>query len=163
VKEALLDPNSQTADQFDQLQKIVQYAIEREEEAHQFYMDLTGKVKSEPIAEELRKIAAMELQHKEKLQRMNVGEAASTPARQVLDLQIADYTVEAQPTQEMYWQDLLSIAMHREMAAMQLYQDLSNIIADPGAKKLFEHLAAEEASHKLYFERVWDEEVLTEN
>jgi rubrerythrin len=158
-----LDPNTDSAKQFDQLQKIVQYAIEREEEAHQFYTDLTGRVKSEPIAEELRKIASMELAHKERLLRMDIDASATTPARQVLDLKIADYTVEASPTPEMYWQDLLTIAMHREMAAMRLYQDLSKIIADPGARNMFEHLAAEEASHKLFFERIWDEEVLTEN
>jgi rubrerythrin len=158
-----LDPRTNPTDQFGRLEKIVQYAIEKEEEAHQFYIDLIGRVRSEAIAGELRKIAEMELQHKEKLQRMEVGTSASTPAKQVIDLRIADYTIEAQPTPEMYWQDLLSIAMHREMAAMRLYQDLSNIMADPGARSLFEHLASEEANHKLYFERVWDEDILTEN
>lgn len=158
-----MDLSANSTDQFDQLRKIVEYAIQREEETHQFYTDLVSRVKAQSVADELRRIAAMELDHKARLQKMDIDGVATSSVKQVLDLKIADYVVEAQPTPEMYWQDLLNIAMHKELASMRLYQDLAGVIADPKAKSLFEHLASEEATHKLFFERVWDDEVLTEN
>ena len=46
---------------------------------------------------------------------------------------------------------------------MQLYTDLAKLTADPQAKQLFENLATEEGKHKLFFEKIWDEDILTDN
>jgi rubrerythrin len=46
---------------------------------------------------------------------------------------------------------------------MNLYTDLAKLVTDRMAKHLFENLAAEESSHKLFFEKIWDEEVLKDN
>jgi rubrerythrin len=46
---------------------------------------------------------------------------------------------------------------------MHLYTDLAKLITDSPSRQLFENLAAEEGAHKLFFEKLWDEEVLTDN
>ena len=147
----------------DNLQNIIDFAIAKEQEAVDFYDSLAVKVKSKAISEELLKIKAMEEQHRDRLQALEVGELMQTLAPQVTDLKIADYIVEAEPGEDMNWQDLLTIAMHREMAAMQLYSTLARKVTDAATIQLFERLASEEASHKAMFEKIWDEDIMKEN
>ncbi|MCL4532435.1 MAG: ferritin family protein [Actinobacteria bacterium] len=147
----------------ERLREVIDFAIQREQEAADFYNDVARKVQSKSIADELRKLATVEVGHKERLQKMNLAEAADGAHKQVLDLKIADYVVEAMPTTSMTWQDVVNVGMHRELASVQLYTDLAAKVADPRAKLLFEKLAAEEANHKLFFERIWDEEILMWN
>jgi rubrerythrin len=147
----------------DELQAIVDFAIEKEQEAVDFYNNLAGKVTVKTLAEELEKMAKMEEAHKERLQNMDAPAAAGTEAKKVVDLKIADYLVDKEPSADMTWQDLLQIAMKRELAAMNLYTDLSKQVTDQNSSQLFQNLAAEEQAHKLYFEKIWDEEVLIED
>jgi rubrerythrin len=53
--------------------------------------------------------------------------------------------------------------MHREKLSMHLYNNLADITTDPTTRQMFINLAAQETAHKLYFETLWDEKVLTEN
>jgi len=156
-----LDANSPS--QFGHLQEIMDFAIDKEQEAIDFYTGLAAMARWEAIANELRSIAAMEISHKQKLQALNVGRAATTVNPRAVDMKIGDYLVESQPSADMTWQDILSIAMKRELSAMKLYEDLASIVGDPNAQQLFQNLSAEESKHKLYFESVWDKEILQEN
>ncbi len=147
----------------EKLKGIIDFAIDKEQEAIDFYNGLAERVKSDAVAAELRRLAQMELGHKTKLQNINPESFAAVQAPQVEDLKIADYTVEAIPHSEMTWPDILNIAMHREMAAAKLYRDLAASVGDPQVKQLFENLAGEEMKHKLYLESVWDQDVMKEN
>jgi rubrerythrin len=158
-----LDGMSNPTGQFDGLQQIIDFAIQKEQEAIDFYTDVAAHVQTGSISEEIRKIAAMEVQHRERLKRMDIAAVTSSPVKKAADLKIADYLVAPEPTVGMTWQDILNIAMHRELTSMRLYTDLAELVEEPGAKRLFEHLAAEESNHKLFFESVWDDEVLLEN
>ena len=156
--------NRDSIGQFGELQSVVDFAIQKEQEAVDFYNDLAGRIKNRSLTEELLKIAAMEVQHGERLKKLDLAAATSSaPRKKVADLKIGDYLVEQEPSPNMTWQDILNIAMHREMASMKLYTDLAGLIADQRASQLFGNLAAEEMAHKLFFERTWDEEILTEN
>ncbi len=94
---------------------------------------------------------------------MDVETAVGTPPKRVMDLHIAEYLVEKKPTPDMSWQDIISIAMHRELASIRLYTDLEELVTDPEAKQFFQNLVAEEKGHKLFFEKIYDDEVLTSN
>jgi len=144
----------------DELKTIIDFAIDKEQEAVDFYNGLATKVKVEAIAKEIRNIAKMEEGHRERLKNIDVVEAAQTPAKPVMDLKIADYLVEREPTPDMTWQEILQIAMRRELSSMNLYTDLSKLVTDPVSRQLFENLVEEERAHKLYFEKIWDEEIL---
>jgi rubrerythrin len=147
----------------EELQAIIDFAIDKEQEAVYFYMDLAGKVNIGAIAEELKKIAKIEEGHRDRLKEVDAPAAASSAAEPVVDLKIADYLVEKEPKPDMTWQDLLQITMKRELSAMNLYTDLSKQVTDPNSKELFKNLAEEERAHKVYFEKIWDEEVLMED
>jgi rubrerythrin len=148
---------------FDDLQDVVDFAIDKEQEAVDFYNDLAVRVKQRAIADELKKMAVVEEGHRDWLRNMNIKAAAQTVSQPVPTLKIADYLVEKKPGPDMNWQDVVQIAMKRELASMNLYTDLAKLVADPPAKQMFENLVAEESKHKLYFERVWDEEILKDN
>jgi rubrerythrin len=145
---------------FDELRDIIDFAINKEQEAMDFYSDLAGKVKHKAIAEELQKMVGVEQEHRDRLKAMDVGEASKTTTQPAQNLKIADYLVDLEPAPNMSWQDVVHIAMKRELAAMNLYTDLAKTVTDQNAKQLFENLAADESAHKLYFEKTWDDEIM---
>lgn len=147
----------------EEIRNIIDFAIEKEKEAADFYSDLAGKVKLKALAQELRRIARMEEAHRERLEKMDIAKAAESPCKQVKDLHIAEYVVKMKPHPDMSWQDIVNVAMHRELASINLYTDLQELVTDPKAKQLFQNLVAEERGHKLFFEKIWDDEVLMSN
>lgn len=147
----------------DDPQAVIDFAIEKEEEAIEFYNGLASKVKNKEVEGELLKIARMEEGHRDKLKKLDVSSGAGIDPVPVRDLKIANYLVEKEPTSDMSWQDVLTVAMKREQAAMELYSDMANVVKDPVVKQLFMDLAAEEKTHKFYFEAVYDDDVFREN
>jgi rubrerythrin len=145
------------------MQTIIDFAIEKEKEAADFYGELARRVKLKVVADEIRKIVAMENGHRERLERMDLAAAAERAPEGVMDLHIADYVVEAKPSPDMSWPDILTIAMHREQASVNLYTDLEKLVTDSLSKQLFRSLASDERGHKLFFEKIWDDEVLASN
>lgn len=145
------------------VKSIIAFAIEKEQEAIDFYTELAGRVKLEAVADELLRMADMEKSHREMLENLDVETFTNKPAEQVRDLRIADYTVDAVPNPEMSWPDIINIAMHRELASVKLYQDLAANVAEPAIKQLFNNLAVEEQKHKSYLETIWDEQVMKDN
>lgn len=147
----------------DTLQDIINFAIKREDEAAKFYDNLSKKVTDKTLKQELVKLKAVEEGHSKRLQNLDLNAIEEDFGKKVMDLKIAKYIVAKEPSEDMQWEDLLTIAMQREATAMELYNDLAMRTSNQAAKKLFESLANEEASHKLYFEKQWDEGVMREN
>lgn len=145
------------------LTSIINYAIEKEEEAAQFYKDLSEKIDAENLKKELLKLSAMEKGHKKKLQDLDLEKYAQFTKKSVENLDISSYLKDIEPKPDMSWQDILQLAIKREEKANKLYTDLAGFANDENAKQLFENLAEEEAAHKDFFERIWDEEVFKEN
>ena len=146
-----------------QVQVIIDFAIEKEQEAVDFYTDLAQSVKNAQVSEELRKFAAIEMGHKEKLEELDLASWTAEKPDTVVDLKIADYIVEQQPSPDMDYQDIIAIAMKRELAAQRLYTDLARLAAGSATEEVFRQLASEEAQHKNYFEKIWDDQILAEN
>ena len=80
-----------------------------------------------------------------------------------MDLKLADYLVDVEPTPDLDYQQALVLAMKKEKAAFRLYTDIAAAIPDAGLRELFQALAQEEAKHKLRFELEYDDYVLREN
>jgi rubrerythrin len=144
---------------------ILNFAVEREEEAIKFYQDLQDMVQFKEKQELLKEFEAIERGHVVILE--NIREKTfvdiNSPPVEVQNLAISDYLVEVPPTENMSYQDILIIAMKREEKANKLYSDLAGRTTDEGIRTLFLNLASEESKHKLYFEKLYDEVVLTEN
>ena len=146
----------------DSFDDVIDFAIENEMEANQFYVDMAKQMKNPGMREVFEGFAAEELGHKTKLETIKQSKAIR-PAKNVPNLHIADYVVEVEPGPEMDYQDVLLLAMKKEKAAFRLYLDLANQTANEEQKSLFLSLAQEEAKHKLRFEIEYDEIVLKEN
>jgi len=149
---------------FNSPQEIINFAIQSEQEAHDFYLELAGLVKFNELKVILEQFAAEELGHKIKLSKIVVDtEKTGLTSESILDMKMADYTVDIQPKPDMTYQDLLTIAMKKEKKAFKLYTDLAQKITDEKTKEIFLGLAQEEAKHKLRFEIEYDEYILKDN
>jgi len=144
-------------------QEIIAFAIEREQEAVRFYQELQNIVKFAPRRTLLHELENMERGHITKLEYIRTGKIPVRTDPKVHSLNISEYLVSAQPAPQMSYQDIILIAMKREEASMRLYTDLANLSADPELQPLFQTLAAEEAQHKLHFEKIYDDEILKDN
>lgn len=149
----------------DKFNEIIDFAVEKEEEAIRFYQELQGMIKFQDKQELLKEFEEIEKSHIVILEniRKNVFEAVEMQPPKVENLSISDYLLEVKPTSDMSYQDILITAMKREEKAYNLYSDLANESAEGEAKNLFLRLANEESKHKLYFEKLYDSDILTEN
>jgi rubrerythrin len=143
--------------------EILDYAIDQEQQAADFYANLAGRAEKAGMKEILLEFAAEEQRHKERLLAVKNGDHELTPEQEVLDLKISDYLVEVDATDDISYQDALIVAMKRERAAYELYRDMAEKIPEGRLREVFEGLAKEEAKHKLFFESEYDERVLMDN
>jgi rubrerythrin len=147
----------------DAFEGIINFAIEREEEAYKFYMDLSEKVNVPAMKAVFKEFAHEEQGHKAKLQGMKSGKVGISVDRSIKDLKLSDYTVDVDPEADIDYQHALILAMKKEKAAFKLYTDLATSVSDENLRSVFKMLAQEEAKHKLRFEIEYDENILSEN
>jgi rubrerythrin len=143
--------------------EILDFAIEREQQAADFYSSFAERASSAPMKEMLLGFSEEEMRHKGKLKSVKVGDKLLNADQHVQDLKISDYLVEVEPTPDISLQDALIVAMKREKAAYRLYSDMAKNIDDPELKMMFLGLAQEEAKHKLYFEVQYDDQIMRDN
>jgi rubrerythrin len=143
--------------------EILDFAIGREQAAHDFYTDLAGKVETTGMGKIFIQFAQEELGHKKKLEGIKEGKRLVPSEKKILNLKIADYVVDVDPAEELDYQKALILAMKREKSSYKLYSDLSDSIDDADLKQTFLALAQEEAKHKLRFEVEYDDVILAEN
>lgn len=145
------------------IDEILDFAIEREQNAADFYADLAKKAPAAWMKEVLESFSEEELRHKGKLKSVKKGEKLLSSGQKIQDLKVSDYLVEVEPDPDISLQDALILAMKREKAAYRMYSDMAAKIDDAELKDLFLGLAQEEAKHKLYFETQYDDRVLKDN
>jgi len=149
-------------DKFDSFDDVLDYAIDREIEANQFYKDLAKKMKNQAMREVFEAFAREELGHKARLEAMKHSKKIQS-AKNVTDLQIADYVIDIKPTPDMTYQEALILAMKKEKISFRLYLDLANEVESEDQKAIFLSMTQEEAKHKLRFEIEYDDVVLKQN
>jgi rubrerythrin len=142
---------------------ILDFAIDEEQKAVDFYSELAGQASSDEMREVFEEFAQEEVKHKMKLMEVKETGITNMPPENVADLQIADYIVNVKASPNMSYQEALVVAMNKEKAAFRLYTSLSERASDTTLKELFAALAQEESKHKLRFEVEYDDYVLREN
>jgi len=146
--------------------EVIDFAVAREEEAVRFYQDLAKLAKFTAQREMLNELADMELGHArvlETLRGLGPESVQKAAVKDVPNLKISEYLVEAPPTAQMTYQDILVTAMKREEKSYTLYSEMAGRFPDSELSKVLLRIAAEEAGHKLRFEKLYDEEILREN
>ena len=148
---------------WDSSDDLLDFAIEREQDAVDFYNNLANNTDSQAMVSVFAEFAAAEKGHKARLQNIKNSGRLQSASGKIQDLKIGDYLVDIEPTPDMDYQQALIIAMKREVSAQKLYSDLAQTTDDPDMQKTMLALAEEEAKHKLRFETEYDEYVLKEN
>jgi rubrerythrin len=149
--------------QFESVEDLLEFAIQKEQEASEFYLDLASQMEKPHMREVFEGFAAEEQRHKAKLEGVRKGEVLKPSEDKIMDLKLADYLVEVElESEDMSYQQALVIAMKREKAAFKLYNDLAQTTGDDNLRLALMALAQEEAKHKLRMEIAYDEEILGE-
>ena len=147
------------------LKEYIAFAIEKEIEAYEFFLQCSKQVEKESLKKTFRGFAEEEKKHEEMLADFTPETVEDLEVKEVQDLKIADYLTDIEFDSAMSIQDIFIMAMKREDSAYKMY----NILAekgtggDPAAEKLFRFLAQEELRHKNYFQKEYDDHILQDN
>lgn len=144
-------------------EKIISFAIEKEDEAAKFYNDLRSRARKPNAKVMFDELAAEEVKHSEFLKGMTEDSIPNLVLEKVTDLKISDYLVESPFRPDMDYQDILIIAMKREESAVKLYNDMASKVQKAETQDLLKFMAQQEAKHKLRLETEYDSIVLAED
>ena len=143
--------------------EIIDFAIQGEKDAVAFYHDLQSKSRFEAQRVLLQEYEKMEEGHVTILEDIRNKGFSKIKIKEGKDLHISDYLVDVTPSANMDYQDILLMAMKKEEAAYKMYKDLASRYIGTDIETLFQKLATEELDHKFKFEKLYDDEILTEN
>ena len=144
---------------FESFEEIINYAIEKEKEAAAFYTDAAQKELFSGVREALEEMANEEKKHAAMLE--NIGENQEVlkdyQFKWIPDMKRSDYMVDLEYEPGMHYADLLRLAMKREEKALAMYNELQKKTDNEEHIKLFKALCQEEAKHKLFLEKLYDD------
>ncbi|UCF09385.1 MAG: ferritin family protein [Candidatus Bipolaricaulota bacterium] len=144
----------------EELQKTIDFAIAKEEQAVSFYEEWAAKAQLPSVRQLFTELSVMERGHVEKLRDAGpAGMMAIAPDGG--DLRLSELLVDVEASPAMSLQEALILGMKREEAAVALYDRLATLGGD--AQPLFRALADEERNHKRLLETEYDTVILTEN
>lgn len=147
--------------EFTDLNEILDFAIEKEQEAADFYAMVARQEEMSGSREMFEDFASEELKHKQMLSDMKKGDTDESVKKYkfewITDIKRSNYLVDIAYHDRMTYREILHLAMKREEKALRLYNDLLEAAEDDGTKKLFTVLCQEEAKHKLALESLYDD------
>ena len=147
--------------QFENLDAIVDFAIEKEKEAAEFYTDISREEIFSGARKMFEEFSAEERKHErllESFKKAGISDAMRKyKLKWVTDLKRSDYVVDLQYDKGMAYHEILMLAMKREEKALALYNDFLKQADSQDARKLFKILCQEEAKHKLKLETLYDD------
>ena len=146
---------------FDSLEAIIDFAIESEREAKEFYLGLSKEESFSGAGEMFQEFSAEEEKHEKML--LSYKTDGITQAiedyqlKWITDIKRSDYVVDLEFKPGMAYNEILMLAMKREEKALALYNDFLKQADTDEAKKIFKILCQEEAKHKLALETLYDD------
>ena len=150
---------------FDNLDAIIAFAIEKEKEAAEFYEENSESETMSGKRQMLKEFAAEERKHEKMLEAyLATGIADNIEGYRfewIFDIKRSDYVDAMEYKPGMAYNELLMLAMKREEAALKLYNQLLSKADNDDTKKLFKMLCQEEAKHKLALETLYDDYMAT--
>ncbi len=144
---------------FKSVDEILEFAIDREKEAVNFYASLAQDAPSKALKQTFIDFSKEEEKHVALLSDISGNKAKidSYEFEKIPDLKISNYMVDTAYEKGMPMPDVLKLAMKREEKAVKLYTLLGDQTDDADAKKLFQLLVQEESKHKLGLESMYDD------
>ena len=139
--------------------ELFDFAIEREQQTAEFYLDLAKRQKSHKVRDMLNSFAQTELNHKTLLKNVKAGKV-SIPVKSIQLLNIAAQASHKGIGSDMDFEDALAFAMQMEEQSYRLYLELAAACEDNTLTNIFLTLAQQEAEHRLRFESEYKNSVL---
>jgi rubrerythrin len=132
------------------LAAVMDMAIEREEAAFAFYLNLSGRIEDREAKETLQFLSKEERKHKDFLEKYRQGGLGPDALRmtEVVDYKIAEYLTEPDIEKDMESKDVYLVAAHRELNSYNFYQSLAKLHPDGNTRTVFLRMANEEKKHK---------------
>ena len=153
-------------DDWTSVKSVLKRGIELEERAAEIYAAAAKTAKDDVVRRELQEIAAEEVAHKDKLEKMlagdleiAIGESKSAP---VTDVRLTDHLVGGSLEPNASFADVLLFAAKGEKAAYDFYLAMGEKAADARIKDILGVLANEELRHKDRLERIYEDLVYQE-
>ncbi len=150
----------------ERVRKVIEIAISNEKEAENFYREAAARVKLSHAKKALEELAREEVGHAEFLRNLletgldEVLEGAGSDGFQ--DLKIVDYLTIPELNAYSNYQEILTVAMHREKIAFEFYTSMAASVDDERLKRIMEKLADVEMGHKQRLEKMYEEEYYQE-
>ena len=139
---------------------VVNFAIQKEEKAMEFYQKCAERAKNQGIKTFFQEMVDEEKRHRDLLQGLNPSALDDIKLEKVEDLRISDYLIDIQFEDDLTYQEALTLAMKKEEKAHAFYSGWKDKCMHEKTAKLFEMLAVEELKHKRKIETIYDEEIL---
>jgi rubrerythrin len=143
--------------EYDEIERLLDVAIGREIAANAFYAGVAAKATHPRVKELFLDLARQEKDHEETLVRFKYDPTARMHFRAPANYKIAEASDAVELTPEMKPADAITLAMRRELEAMQFYQGLAEAAAAPQVKEICLALANMEAGHKRRLEDLFVE------
>jgi rubrerythrin len=148
--------------EFENLEAIVDFAIQKEREAAEFYQQISNDEEDFSGSKKMfAEFAQEEKKHEKILQEFKTkGVSKSLQEYQlkwITDIKRSNYLVDLSYEKGMPYNEILLLAMKREEKALKLYNGFLEQADTDESKKLFKVLCQEEAKHKLALETMYDD------
>jgi len=144
---------------FNSVEEIINYAIEKEKEAVKFYEEISRQEAFSGTRKIFEEFAKEERKHQAMLEDFSINKEKISKYKLewITDIKRSDYLVDIEYEKGMHYTDILRLAMKKEEKALKLYNDLMQKADNKNVIKLFQLLAQEEAKHKGYIEGLYDD------
>jgi rubrerythrin len=146
---------------FKDLNAVIDFAIEKEIEAAEFYGNASQQEQFSGKKQMLQEFSAEERKHEALLKDLKAGSIGEKldnyDYKWIVDIKRSDYVDAVEYHPGMAYHELLMLAMKREEAALKLYNELLDHSETAEQKKVFKMLCQEEAKHKLALETMYDD------
>ncbi len=146
---------------FKNLDEIIDFAIEKEKEAVEFYQSISKEEKFSGKRQMLEEFAEQERKHQRLLEDFKAGKAENKLAdykfKWITDIKRSDFSDDIVYRPGMPYNEILMLAAKREEKALKLYNELLAKAESEEARKVFKVLCQEEAKHKLALESLYDD------
>lgn len=136
---------------------VIETAIQREEEAFAFYMNIYDRVSDPSTRQTLEFIADEEKKHREFLVRYRDGGYGASALRMndAVDYKLAEHLDEPQVEEELSSDKVYLIASHRELRSFQFYTGLAEMHPAGELNEILRKIASEELKHKEKMEYLY--------
>jgi rubrerythrin len=140
---------------------IIERAIRKEEEAHDFYMDLARLVTDREAKDTLEYLAQEEKGHKEYLLKYRQTGFAGE-FQTAVDYRVAEHLTKPDIQKDMRTQEVYLVAANRELNAYNFYKGLAELHGAGEVREMLLHMAAEELRHKEKMEYLFANTAFTQ-